>query len=467
MEFTGKRVIVMGLGRFGGGIGVTRWLSGQGARVLVTDLAAPDDLKESVAKLSDLRIEFRFGAHDVADLDGCDLVVVSPAVDKAKSAFVSEAIRRGVPISSEMNLFLDRCRARVVGITGSVGKSTTTAMIGAVLDSARNEPSWKHGRVWLGGNIGKSLLDDLPRIGQADIVVLELSSFQLEDAAPLRRSPAIALVTNVRENHLDRHGTLAAYALAKSNVYRYQKDDDWLIMPFSGAEALPDVPSVGHRIIRFGADESTREAVVETRDERGVVQRFTFPLTLSVPGLHNIQNAAGAVAVARLLGVEYEVTVNALSQFTGLVHRLEFVREYRGVRYFNDSKATSPEAAMTSIRAFDAPVVVLAGGSDKGGSFESFGAFLARQTKAVVCIGQTRDRIGAAVRVAASGCGAGPSIIPAADFVSAVCSARDLARPGDVVLLSPGCASYDWFKNYEQRGDQFRQIVNGWQESEV
>lgn len=467
MEFTGKRVIVMGLGRFGGGIGVARWLCNQGAKVLVTDQAAPDELKESVAKLADLQVEFRLGTHDPADLAGCELVVVSPAVDRAKSAFVAEAVRRGVPISSEMNLFLERCRARIVGITGSVGKSTTTAMIGAVLDSAANLHLWKHGSVWLGGNIGKSLLDDLPRIGPTDIVVLELSSFQLEDAAPLRKSPTIALVTNIRENHLDRHGSLAAYADAKANIYRYQNEGDRLILPFCGAEALPDVPSDGHRIVRFGVDESSREAIVEMRDDRGVALRFALPLSLAVPGLHNIQNAAGAVAVARLLGVDDDVAVEALSKFTGLVHRLEFVREFQGVRYFNDSKATSPEAAMTSIRAFDAPVVVLAGGSDKGGSFESFGSFLARQAKAVVCIGQTRDRISAAVRIAAAGCGAGPSMIPADDFESAVRSARELARPGDVVLLSPGCASYDWFKNYEQRGDQFRQIVNGWPEREV
>lgn len=462
MEFSGKRIIVMGLGRFGGGIGVTRWLARQGGEVLVTDQAAEADLIESKKKLADIKVIYHLGGHEVSDLKACDLLVISPAVDKHKSPFVQEAMRLGVPISSEMNLFLERCIGRIVGITGSVGKSTTTAMVGAILESASSQPEWHHGKVWIGGNIGKSLLDDLGSISSQDIVVLELSSFQLEDAALLRKSPSIALVTNVRENHLDRHGTLASYAAAKANILRFQSPDDWLILPFVGAEALPDVPTENRNMMRFSADEASRGAAVESRDANGVARREVVPLKLSIPGLHNVQNAAGALAIARVLGVDDGIATGALSRFTGLVHRLEFVREHRGVRYYNDSKATSPEAAMTSIRAFDQPVTVLVGGSDKGGSFEQFGAFLCKQAKAVICMGQTRERIIAAIRIASTGCGIGPTLLPADNLATAVNNARELAKPGDVVLLSPGCASYDWFRNYEERGDQFRGIVNGW-----
>lgn len=465
MEFAGKRVIVMGLGRFGGGIGVTRWLASQGARVVVTDQASSADLAQSIEKLSGFEIDYRLGGHDGVELDGCDLLVISPAVDKTKSALVKSAVAKGIPCSSEMNLFLERCRGRVVGVTGSVGKSTTTAMIGEILSAASRSSDWGHGRVWLGGNIGKSLLDDLGTIAAEDIVVLELSSFQLEDAAGMERSPSIALVTNVRENHLDRHGTLAAYADAKANIYRYQTLDDWLILPESGAEQMPDLPVRDRYVIRFAADEATRGARLSImRPDGSTSSPEIVPLSLTIPGLHNVQNAAGALAVARILGVPDTTSSSALRQFNGLIHRLEFVREVNGVRYYNDSKATSPEAAMTSIRAFDCPVVVLAGGSDKGGSFESFGKFLATQAKAVVCMGQTRERISAAVRQAASSCSQGPVVLPSDHFEGAVNMARELAKPGEVVLLSPGCASYDWFKNYEQRGEQFRRVVMEWRE---
>ncbi|MBK8269954.1 MAG: UDP-N-acetylmuramoyl-L-alanine--D-glutamate ligase [Planctomycetes bacterium] len=432
-----------------------------GGEVLVTEQAVEADLIESKKKLADSKVTYHLGGHKISDLKACDLLVISPAVDKHKSPFVQEAIRLGVPISSEMNLFLERCRGRIVGITGSVGKSTTTAMVGAILESASSRPEWNHGKVWIGGNIGKSLLDDLGSISSQDIVVLELSSFQLEDAAQLRKSPSIALVTNVRENHLDRHGTLAAYAAAKANIHRFQSPDDWLILPFVGAEALPDVPTENRNMMRFSADEASHGAAIESRDANGVARREVVPLKLSIPGLHNVQNAAGALAIARVLGVDDGIATDALSRFTGLVHRLEFVREHRGVRYYNDSKATSPEAAMTSIRAFDQPVTVLVGGSDKGGSFEQFGVSL-QTGQGRYLHGATRDRITAAIRIASTGCGIGPTLLPADNFATAVSNARELAKNGEVVLLSPGCASYDWFKNYEERGDQFRGIVNGW-----
>src|ERR1043166_4919005 len=256
-EFKGKRVIVMGLGRFGGGIGVTRWLCGQGADVHVTDLADAEALQESVAALDGLPVTYRLGGHDEADLDRCDVLVVSPAVDKRRSEFFQVARRRNIPWTSEMNLFLQRCRGRIVGVTGSVGKSTTTAMIGAILDAASEK--WKHGRVWLGGNIGKSLLDDLSNIGERDIVVLELSSFQLEDAAEIRMSPNIAVVTNVKENHLDRHGTMGEYAAAKGNIYRFQTAGDWLAMPHgNGVEQLPSGWQTLERLCRFSVDVETR-----------------------------------------------------------------------------------------------------------------------------------------------------------------------------------------------------------------
>jgi UDP-N-acetylmuramoylalanine--D-glutamate ligase len=461
MEFAGKRVIVMGLGRFGGGIGVTRWLCRQGAKVEVTDLAQAGDLADSLAALKDMDITTRLGGHDESALDGCDLLVVNPAVDKRKSPFFKAAVARGIPWTSEMNLFIERCPGKIIGVTGTVGKSTTTAMIGAILEKAKDAGGWWHGQVWLGGNIGKSLLDDLPKMSVNDVVVLELSSFQLEDMEQVHKSPHISLVTNVRDNHLDRHGTLEAYAAAKGNIYKYQKDDDWLILPFeNGVEALPCGWARRLRVWRFGVNAETRAVHWAWPGESGrVLEEVT--VSLAVPGIHNIWNAAAAMAVSRILRVDDSTALAALAQFTGLPHRLEFVREFAGVKYYNDSKATTPEAAMTSLRAFDCGVIMLVGGSDKGSSFTELGRMMADRAKAVICMGATQEKIAEAAE-RARGMATVPCLERVSSFAEAVNLARELAEPDDVVVLSPACASFDWFRNYEHRGEIFKQLVMGW-----
>lgn len=217
---TGRRAVVMGLGRFGGGIGVVRWLVHEGAEVIVSDQAEERALADSLAQLGGLPITVHCGGHDPADLTGADLLVVSPAVDRCRSAFVKEARRRGVRLTSEINLFLERCRGRVIGVTGTTGKSTTCAMIHAVLDEAARQGLCSAERVWLGGNIGRSLLADLPAIGPGDWVVLELSSFQLEHLAAARFP--VVVITNLRPHHLERHGTFAEYLASKLNLCRCQ-----------------------------------------------------------------------------------------------------------------------------------------------------------------------------------------------------------------------------------------------------
>jgi len=461
-KFDGRRVVVMGLGRFGGGIGVTRWLARQGAQVIVTDQASAADLAESVAALDGLDVSLRLGGHDDHDLQGADLLVVSPAVNKQTSAFFKAAQARGVPWSSEMNLFLERCPARVIGITGSVGKSTTTAMVGEILTAARKSKGWRHGRVWLGGNIGKSLLDDLPSMANDDLVVLELSSFQLEDAGALPWSPHIALITNIRENHLDRHGTMQAYADAKAHIYRHQRPGGLLALPEAGATDYLGDDWVSRRpLYRYGLDAARRSVWIDRQAAHGQERMIIPDLRLQVPGAHNLQNAAAALTIATMVDADQWAAAEALSNFNGLAHRLEFVRELDGVRYFNDSKATTSEAAMTALDAFDRPVVAIVGGSDKGTPFDSLGTALARKAKAVVCVGATRERIAEAVRNAHAREGE-PALRVAESFDAALTVARQLTASGDVVLLTPGCASYDMFKNYEQRGERFRQIVKAW-----
>ncbi len=425
----------MGLGHFGGGIAVTRWLVEQGAQVTVTDQKSAAELADGLAQLQGLPIRQRLCGHDVADLEGCDLLVVSPAVPKDKSDFTREAARRGIPLTSEMNLFIERCPAsRVIGVTGSAGKSTTTAMIGSVLATASQAGALP--KVWVGGNIGHSLLHDLQSMRSDEVVVLELSSFQLDDLGALRWSPPLAVITNVQPNHLDRHGTLEAYADAKMNLVRYQPPEGLVLVHEREDDVARRVAAVGAggRLRRFKFDPA-------------------FAACLRVPGGHNRANAAAAIAVARALGIHDDLIARGLETFTGLPHRLEFVAQRDGVCYYNDSKSTTPESTRIALEAFEQPVVMLVGGYDKKIPLDAIGRQLAARAKATICYGQTGPIFHREV-TAANG-----RAEMVGSLEEAVARARALAAPGDVVVLSPACASYDMFSNYEQRGEIFASLV--------
>jgi len=461
---TGKRVVVMGLGRFGGGVGLARWLCAQGARVVVTDLADRAVLADSLARLEGLPIEYHLGDHPLDLLEDCDLLVINPAVDKARSEFVRQAVRRGIAWTSEMNLFFQRCPARIVGVTGTAGKSTTAAMTARALEAGLDpgEQDGSQPRVWLGGNIGRSLLEDLPAIRPHDLVVLELSSFQLEDLARLAKSPHVAVLTNLAPNHLDRHGTFERYAEAKLNIVRYQdRRRDVCVVNGEDDLALEWVRRVRGDLAgvwRFWLDQAGRPcAARESKQAASDTPLVSGPFALRVPGRHNRLNAAAALAVARILGSP-ERAAEALKAFAGLPHRLEFVREFEGVRYYNDSKSTTPEAAITALDAFEAPVVMIVGGYDKQVPLDALGRHLAWRAKAVVCMGATRAKLQSAV-ARYVGYVATPPVRLADSLPEAVEHARRLAAPGDVVVLSPGCASYDMFANYEHRGELFKRIV--------
>ena len=453
-SFTGKRVTVMGLGRFGGGAGVTRWLVGRGARVLLTDLAPASKLEQPLAGIADLDIALRLGEHAESDFRNADLVVANPAVPES-SLYLQMAHQAGVPVTTEINLFVERCPARCVGVTGSVGKSTTTAMIGHVLK--RTLPP---ARVWVGGNLGRSLLGELDKIRADDIVVLELSSFQLERTPAAQWSPHIAVITNLSPNHLDWHGSYAAYVAAKLGIVRFQDPARDAIVIGQGAELrhcfeqmFGDLSGVW----RYGLEgdspsavmRSTATAAAETDDRRLVWEG----VKLAIPGRHNIENAAAALTVAHVLGVDPQEAVNAISSFSGLEHRLQRAVEREGVTYYNDSKSTTPEAAMTAMNAIDAPLLVILGGYDKGSDLTAMAAMAAKRARLVACVGVTGRSIEAAVRQA----GGVASFFE--DFAAAVRTCRAQAVAGDVVLLSPGCASWGLFSDYRVRGEEFMRIA--------
>lgn len=478
-DLRGKRVTVMGLGRFGGGLGATRYLASQGAQVLVTDLSPAEKLAEPLAEIAPLikqgSVTTRLGEHQLADFTNADLVVANPAVPHPwDNQFLLAAENAGVPVTTEIRMLIERLpnRDRIIGVTGSAGKSTTSAMIHHLLTCmGRN--------AWLGGNIGVSLLEELPRIGANDWVVLELSSFMLYwlgggigyPGAPAW-SPSIGLLTNISGNHLDWHGSLEHYTDSKLNIWRSHRGAG---LDFAFYSAAAEQGEMFQEIVQAANGPWTEGRCIPTqaRSEKGAQAPWT--LNLRVPGKHNAANARMAMAAAELAlltdggpipgpsldkdaphdALDAELA-DALANFPGLPHRLAFVGEHNGVRYFNDSKCTTPEAALLAVSTFaEDPAVgsgrihLIAGGYDKGSDLTPI-ANLAPTLAGLYTIGKTGPVIAAASGGKAFQCGT------VADAVAAT-AAR--ARHGDVVLLSPACASWDQYTNYEYRGDDFLKVV--------
>lgn len=450
-DLAGKRVTVMGLGLFGGGVGVARFLARQGAIVTATDLKDAAALAESLAKLDGFPITYHLGGHEAADFTDADLVVVNPAVPD-DSPFLALARAAGVPLETEINLFFKLCPAPIVGVTGSNGKSTAASLAAHLLGAGPR-------RVWLGGNIGRSLLEELSDIRPEDLVVLELSSFQLERLEPTGLSPAVAIVLNLRPNHLDRHGTMERYARAKQPILRHQRPGDAALLN-ADCPIVSTWAAIGAGRKLFFSTQAPVQRGAWLDGDQALWRDGGEPLPLfrrsdlALRGRHNAANALAAAGAAVLCGVAPRAIAPRLVTFRALEHRLEFVRTLDGVDYYNDSKATTPEAAIAGLEAFDEPVILIAGGYDKHVPLDEFGRVVARRAKAAVLLGATAGQISEAI--AAAG---GASTRLVASLAEAVATARRLAAPGDVVLLSPGCASYDMFANYEQRGALFKQLV--------
>ncbi len=444
--FAGKNVLVMGLGRFGGGVDAAKFAAQAGAKVVVTDLATSQQLNESIKQLQEFPdIEYHLGSHEISDFQQADIIIVNPAVLN-DNKFLKVARKAGRLVTSQINIFFEMCPAVIIGITGANGKSTTAALTAHLLKSASDE------NVWLSGNIGNEpLLTVLDQIGEDDLVVLELSSFQIEQLAQIKKMPKVALLTNLTPNHLDRYGTLAAYCKAKENIFKLQKlDTSSPAVSIFNAEDKVSVKwfekyrkDAGRTCIKFSADDVSEEI----RRQFGLLGRA------------NLSNLAAAIAVARYFGVKDEQIKKHLSEFKALPHRLEFAAEINGVRWYNDSKATTPESTIASLEAFEQSVIIIAGGYDKNIPFDELGKKIAQKAKAAILIGQTACKIEDAIKRWTRDDGRGTNIKIVGSLDEAVELAKQLAANGDVVLLSPACASYDMFENFEQRGKEFVRLV--------
>ena len=482
LDLKGKRVTVMGLGRFGGGVSAVRFLVERGAQVTVTDLLSEADLADSLSQLDGVPLcDVHLGGHVERDFQAADLVVVNPAVPR-DSRYLEVARQSGVPLTSEMNLFWQHNCGRVVGVTGSNGKSTTAAILHAILEAG---PS----RCWLGGNIGCSLLPAVDGIAPDDWVVLELSSFQLNDLDRLFTSPEVAVVTNFSPNHLDWHHSLDDYRRSKQAILRWQLDHHTAVLN----QDDPDValwPSNGRRFFfgtrdlgrpgifaqQAGASRSTagskprgagfpaghcRSADHVVFRDGGGEQALPLSEWLTLPGRHNLQNALAAACAALALGASPSEVQRGLESFTPLPHRLEKVADVAGRSFYNDSLATTPESARIALEAFTEPVVLLAGGYDKGLDLSDFAQSIAEKAKAVALMGQTAEPLAFLIEQDSRGQTTPHRECPSLE--AAFNWAVEQSAPGDVVLLSPGCASYGWFSNFAERGERFVKLVKAWE----
>ncbi len=423
-DLQNKRVTVMGLGHFGGQIAAARFLIEQGAKVLVTDKQPADKLQDSIRQLEGLPITYRLGGHEVADFTSADLVVTSPAVPPTNH-FLLAARSANVPITTEIQLLIERCPAPIIGVTGTKGKSTTTALLGQMLSTRHT--------THVGGNIGKSLLLDLPRIETDHLVVLELSSFMLHYLADMKWSPHVAVLSMLAVDHTDWHGSADAYHNAKKNIVRHQTESDFTILAEDAPHCSDYAATTPGKVIWFRPD--------------------TPHFDLLIPGHHNQFNARAAFTAAHLFGITFDEAQRAIQNFPGLPHRLELVHEDKGVRYFNDSIATIPEAAVAALESFppNRVIQIVGGSSKKKSNYQHLAAALKKRAKAVVCIGETGPEIASQLPQS--------NVIACKDLAAAVQRARDLAREGDIVLLSTGAASYDQFENFQQRGETFTRLA--------
>lgn len=447
-ELKGKRFTVVGGAR--SGLAVSRLLVRAGAKVFLTDKAPASPGIE--AALDEIGVTYEFGGHTPRALEA-DYFAVSPGVP-SRANLILQASRSGIPVFSEIEISSWFCKAPIVAITGANGKTTTTSLTGHLFSaSGRN--------TFVAGNIGFPFADYVLDTTPDDVVVLEVSSFQLDHVDTFR--PRVSLLLNITPDHLDRYeNNFELYARSKARIFENQREGDVLVYNQDDPVVLERLEVAsgreGPRKLGFSQERELDEGAFVRGDSifirlDGRKEYLMKADELSLRGKHNLYNALAAVLAGRVLGVSLESLRSSLTNFKGVPHRLEFIREIDGVRYINDSKATNVNAVWYALESFKEHVVLIAGGRDKGNDYSPLIPFVKDRVRAVVAIGESADKV---VRELGS---AAPATVVARSMEEAISEARRFAKPGDVVLLSPACASFDMFDNYEHRGDTFRRLV--------
>lgn len=447
MNYAEKKVGVIGLAV--SNTPLIKFLIREGARVTVFDRKSADQLRDYLSQLAGLDIQYHLGESYLDGIGGYDILFLTPGIKKNLPE-LEQARAEGTVFSSEMEVFLQRAPGKKVGITGSSGKTTTTTLVGKMLAAEFND-------TFVGGNIGRSLLAEIPRMTPSSRIVLELSSFQLQ---LLKQSPEIAVVTNITPNHLDVHASMAEYIEAKSNILRYQGPDGIAILNRDNPTVCDLSELVRGKCYYFSTSRILEEGAFLDGSRlvlrlSGVSEVIADRAELKLPGAHNVENVLTAALAARLAGAGPAAIRATAVTFTGVSHRLELVAEIRGVKYYNDSIATTPDRAIAGLNALTAPIILIAGGYDKRLPFETLAGEIVKRCKYLLVLGVTAPQITQAVQEVQKDF----PVIPITDLKQAVTQAAALAQEGDVVLLSPACASYDMFANFQERGDQFKRLV--------
>ncbi len=446
MELKNKRVLVVGLGK--SGIAAARFLKARGAQVTVSDIR-PAGLISELPALLDAGIMVETGSHGLLTFRRQDLIVVSPGVP-SNTPELTTVRAIGIPIIGEMELGSEFLQGQIVAITGSNGKTTTTTLVGEIL-KASGKPTL------VGGNIGRPVVDMVAESTPESWSVLEVSSFQLETIQTFH--PKIAVVLNITPDHLDRHGSFEAYAAAKSRITENQTVDDFLILNAEDEPTKLVAAKTKAQIYWFSPRRQVKqgafvhgESILFRAKEGGEVEPIMPVAEIPLAGAHNVENVLAAVCAARLAGVDAKTIREAVAAFHAVEHRLEFVRELGGVRWFNDSKATNVDATAKAIEAFPGGIWLILGGKDKDSDYSTLSPLLRARVKAVITIGSAAEKIESHLAGVVK-------IERAGTMERAVAWAQKEAKSGDVVLLAPACSSFDQFENYEHRGRVFKQLV--------
>lgn len=445
MNVQNLKILVIGLGKTG--IATARFLLGQGAKVATTDEKPLSEMKGIMDDLKSFCQEVEFARYDLDVLSGLDMIVPSPGVPPS-NFLLSEAARRKIPIISEIELAFRFLKTPIIAITGTNGKTTTTTLIGKILSAEGKN-------VFVGGNIGNPLIGYIDGKQDADYAVVEVSSFQLQWIQQFR--PHISILLNTTCDHVDYHGTFDAYRMTKERIFENQTSGDFAILNNDEPHTMNLKEKLAARVLLFSTTKQVTDGmfldlnrlVYQASD--GVHEEYPFDM-IKIPGLHNVENVMAAVMAARACGCSREHIVSAIDDFKGIAHRIEFAGEKRGVAFYDDSKGTNVGAVVRALETFSRPIILLLGGRDKEGDFETLIPLVKEKVRELVLFGEARQRINDLI-------GGTVKTTAAATLKEAIEIADLHSVSGDVVLLSPGCASFDEFSNYRERGNFFKEVV--------
>lgn len=451
-NWTGRRVLILGAARQG--IALSRWLSRHGANVTLSDSRQLEALTSAQASLADTDVKWAVGGHPLELLDNTDVLCISGGVPLTLP-IVQEALKRNIPVSNDSQIFMEVVPCKTIGITGSAGKTTTTTLVGDMAKRQYGE------RAFVGGNIGDPLINYVDDMQKDDLAILELSSFQLEQ---MTISPNIAAVLNITPNHLDRHSTMEEYTRAKARILDFQNENGIAILSRDDQGAWNLKDKVNGKVLAFSLRELDAElngtylkdGMLNLRDGK-IIKALIHREKIQLRGDHNVSNVLAAFAIGHAAGFETDMMIKAVEEFRGVPHRLEFVRELNGVRWYNDSIATAPERSMAAIHAFDEPIVLMLGGRDKDLPWDEIAKLIHQRVDHLVLFGEAGEMIQKAVT--SIGGERRVDIHRARNLEEAVLRAAEAANAGDVVLLSPGGTSFDEFVDFAARGEAFRKWV--------